>query len=93
MSVSTPDLRRSALFFTIAFVQALDNQLVPVLLPSLRTEMGGAPVGTFLTAYALVCGAMPFLATMLGKVERVRALSVEAATTGLTVTPFVMVEP
>jgi predicted MFS family arabinose efflux permease len=78
VSVSAPDLRRSALFFTIAFVQALDNQLVPVLLPVLRTEMGGAPVGTFLTAYALICGAMPFLATILGKAERVRSLSVGA---------------
>jgi DHA1 family putative efflux transporter-like MFS transporter len=73
-----PDLRRSALFFAVSFVQALDNQLVPVLLPVLRTEMGGAPAGQMLTAYALACGAVPLLATLILRTRRVRALTMTA---------------
>ena len=73
-----PDFRRSALFFSISFLQALDNQLIPVLLPLLRQEMPGAPAGQLLTAYALACGIIPFLATARGRGDRVKTLAVSA---------------
>jgi DHA1 family inner membrane transport protein len=76
--VTAPKARHSALYFAISFVQALDNQLVPVLLPELRSEMDGAPAGQLLTAYALACGVAPFLATMRGSADRVRTLAVAA---------------
>jgi predicted MFS family arabinose efflux permease len=70
--------RRSALFFLVAFVQALDNQIVPLLLPFLRREMPGAPVGQLLTAYALACGTVPFLATTWGRADKFKILSISA---------------
>jgi predicted MFS family arabinose efflux permease len=69
----TAPLRRSALFFSVSFLQALDNQLIPVLKPALRAEMGAA-AGALLPAYALACGTIPFLAAVRGR-DRVRALA------------------
>lgn len=70
----------SALFFAVSFLQALDNQLIPVLLPVLRGEMNGAPAGAFLTGYALACGGIliPFLATAIARADRVRLLAIAA---------------
>jgi predicted MFS family arabinose efflux permease len=71
------DLRRSVLFFAVSFLQALDNQLVPVLMPVLRTQVGSAPAGWLLTAYAIACGVVPFIVASRGG-ENLRRLGVAA---------------
>lgn len=78
MTYDLPELRRSALFFSVSFLQALDNQLIPVLLPLFRQEMPGAPAGQLLTAYALACGIVPFIATVRGRSDQVKSLAVAA---------------
>lgn len=78
MTSQSSELRRSALFFAVSFVQALDNQLIPVLLPVLKKDMPGAPAGYLLTAYAVACGVIPFLATARGRGDRLKILSVGA---------------
>jgi DHA1 family purine base/nucleoside efflux pump-like MFS transporter len=93
MSAPAPAAWRSVLFFSISFLQALDNQLIPVLRPILDVEMPGAPSGHLLTSYALGCGLIPILATSGGRGNRARlltlvsllALALAAVVFGLTV--------
>jgi predicted MFS family arabinose efflux permease len=67
---------RSALFFAVSFLQALDNQLVAVLMPELSEANHLA--SWLLTAYAVACGIVPFLIAGSRHVEHLKKLGIAA---------------
>lgn len=73
--------RLTSLFFAVSFLQALDNQLIPVLLDVLEKEMGKSDAGHLLTAYALACGLIPFLATAGSKARNIKPMALAALVT------------